>query len=178
MENVRQGKPPHVKSFSFQGASLTNSALWPTILSDLTPCSQRNSLLALLNVMPAVGIYQVLNNLTPTSNLFRLLRSYLSFPEWPTKRYFIFGYTDFCLSSLLGRALKHLSYHHIFDQEEQKSSDFSCGNWELQHHLSETVFTYREYYTGTLKISILVPHINVRSEKDECVYPQSKTLDL
>lgn len=94
----------------------------------MTPCSQGKCLLALLNDMPTVGIYHVLNTLTPTSNLFRLLCSHLCLSESPIERYFIFGYPDFCFCSLLGTDLKHLCYHHIFDQEELKSSDVSCGN--------------------------------------------------
>lgn len=43
---------------------------------------------------------------------------------------------------------------HVFDRGELRSSDVSRGNWELQYHLSETVFRHRRSYIGTLKISL------------------------
>lgn len=84
-----------------------------------------------------------------------------------------------CLCSPLYRALKHLSCSYIFDKEEPRSSDVSCGNWELQHHLSETAFTPRKNYTGMLKIPLfLQSQINFRSGRRENDYPLPKILDL
>lgn len=89
-----------------------------------------------------------------------------------------FCLSPFCLCSQSCTALNHLCCSYIFDKEEPRSSDVSRGNWELQHHLSETASTPCKNYTGMLKISFFGISNKFHVWKTWNDYPQPKIPDL